>query len=96
MNICLDSFSDLPSYTTSPIDQIINEAAMVSFYCEATGNPTPKITWSTDGKTLATGTVLSFKANRNQSGEYWCSANNGLGKVVNTSATLDVHCECHS
>lgn len=65
---------------------------MVTFHCNAIGNPVPNIAWIKDGKTVETGSALSFKTSRNQSGEYWCSANNGL-KTVNTSVNLDVQCK---
>ena len=42
---------------------------------------------------MANGDTLNFVANRNQSGKYWCSADNGLSATVNASADLDVKCE---
>ena len=36
---------------------------------------------------------MSFEAKRNQSGNYWCLAENGLNVTVNASASLDVQCE---
>ena len=86
-------FTVLPGITTRPTDQTILESSNATFHCSATGNPTPKITWIKDGKSVATGERLSFEANRNNSGKYWCSANNGLGVAVNASANLDVHCK---
>ena len=38
-------------------------------------------------------TALSFETNRNQSGKYWCLADNGLGVKINASALLDVQCK---
>jgi len=61
--------------------------------CTATGNPTPKIEWLKDGMSVGSGGVFSFVVNRNHSGKYWCSANNGLSAAVNASAELDVQCE---
>lgn len=69
------------------------EGAMATFYCNATGNPTSKITWMKDGRTVATGNTLSFETNRNHSGRYWCLAENGLDETVNASAYLNVQCE---
>ena len=42
---------------------------------------------------MATGEMLSFEANRNNSGKYWCSADNGLSAAANASANLDVQCK---
>ena len=39
------------------------------------------------------GNTLSFETNRNHSGKYWCSAENGLSSAVNASASLDVQCK---
>ena len=65
----------------------------MTFHCTATGNPIPDITWIKDGKTVGMGDTLILKAERNHSGKYWCSADNGLETTVNTSASLDVQCE---
>ena len=63
------------------------------FHCSAIGNPPSTITWMKDGKTVAQGDELSFTAKRNQSGEYRCSADNGLGVNITASASLDVQCK---
>ena len=42
---------------------------------------------------MGEGDTLSFVTNRNQSGDYWCSADNGLNATVNASANLDVQCK---
>ena len=86
-------FLDSPSIIVKPTDKIITEGNFVTFHCVATGNPTPKITWTKDGKTVGEGDTLSFETNRTQSGEYWCSAENGVKAVVNASANLDVQCK---
>ena len=82
-----------PSLITTPTDQTALESATATFYCNATGNPTPKITWIKDGKTVAKGNTLSFETNRTHSGKYWCLAENGLNSTVNASANLDVQCK---
>jgi len=65
----------------------------VTFHCAAIGNPTPNIKWIKDGTTVGNEDILSFKAKRGDSGKYWCTADNGLGATVNTSAYLDVQCK---
>ena len=82
-----------PSLITTPADQTVLEPATATFHCNATGNPTPKITWIKDGKTMGQEETLIIEANRNHSGKYWCSAENGLNSTVNASANLDVQCK---
>ena len=86
--------TDLPSFTSTPTNQTVKEDTEATFHCTATGNPTPKITWIIDGKTVAQGDTMSFDAGRSQSGKYWCLAENGLEKgQINASAYLDVQCK---
>ena len=66
---------------------------MVEFHCSAIGNPVPEIKWIKDGQTMKKADTLSFAVNRNQSGQYWCSADNGFNTVDNASAYLDVLCK---
>ena len=83
-----------PSLTIRPSDQTVLEAANVTFHCNAIGNPVPKISWIKDGEAVASGDTLSFvNTNRNQSGKYWCLAENGLNLTANASADLDVQCK---
>ena len=82
-----------PSLTTKPSDQTVIENQELTFHCTATGNPTAKITWLKDGKTVAQGETLSFKPNRSHAGKYLCLAENGLDVTVNATADLDVHCK---
>ena len=82
-----------PSITTAPTDQTVLESGTATFHCNATGNPAPKIIWIKDGKTVGQGDTLSFEINRNDSGKYWCLADNGLNSTANASANLDVQCK---
>ena len=82
-----------PSLTTHPSNLTIDEGEEATFQCVATGNPDPKITWINNGKTVATGETLSFKANRTNSGKYLCLAENGFDTIVNASAYLNVLCK---
>ena len=71
----------------------MTEKDQTTFTCTAAGNPAPNITWTKDGKAVGTGDTLSLETHRNQSGEYWCSAENGVGLAVTASAFLDVQCK---
>ena len=42
---------------------------------------------------MGSGDTLSLETHRNKSGEYLCSAENGVGLVINASAYLDVQCK---
>ena len=92
---CCNGFCFLvsPTLTTKPSTQRVIENEKVTFHCSATGNPTPNITWTKDGKIVGKGDTLSFVTDRNHSGEYWCSAENGLKTIANASAVLDVLCK---
>ena len=83
----------LPIFTRRPSDQTVKEGEEATFYCTATGNPTPKLTWHKDGKTVGAGETLKVAAHKNHSGKYWCSADNGLGLIINASANLNVQCK---
>ena len=83
---------DVPYFTRPPTDQSVMEGHETMFYCTASGNPSPIITWLKDGKIFGTGEALKFLAFKNHTGKYWCSADNGLGAAFNTSAYLNVQC----
>ena len=85
-----------PSVTTRPSNKTVIENTMVAFACSASGNPVPKLTWVKDGESIRMGGKLSFKAARNDSGLYWCLADNGLQPAANSSALLDVQCEWYT
>ena len=71
----------------------MTEKEQTTFTCTAGGKPAPNITWTKDGKTVGTGDTLTLETHRNQSGEYLCSAENGVGLAIRASAFLDVQCK---
>ena len=72
------------------------EGENVTLYCNATGNPTPNITWTKDrsptalhqGETYSISTIQ-----RQAAGDYRCTAWNGVGEHTNITATVAVHCK---
>ena len=81
-----------PSLVIQPLDQTVAENEQVTLRCSAIGNPVPEITWIKDGQTVDLGETLSFKAHRERSGKYWCSADSSLKGSVNASAELNIQC----
>ena len=76
---------------------LVTEGDNVTFYCNATGNPSPNITWTRANSSA----VISFSemfhmeaVKRNESGSYVCHASNGFG-THNTSCSVDVQCKLH-
>ena len=73
----------------------VTEGDNVTFYCNATGNPAPNITWARENLSA----IVSFSEKlviedirRNESGSYFCYASNGFG-THNTSCNVDVQCK---
>ena len=75
------------------MNQTVLEGETATLDCAATGNPTPNIYWIKEGKTVGKGGNLSFEVNRNQSGYYWCVAENRFQTTANASGYLNVLCK---
>ncbi|XP_057713541.1 receptor-type tyrosine-protein phosphatase F-like isoform X6 [Corythoichthys intestinalis] len=93
----------LPSFIKSPEDQTGISGGVVSFVCQAIGEPKPRITWMKKGKKVSSqrfeviefddgsGSVLRIQPLRTHRDEaiYECTATNSAGEI-NTSAKLTV------
>lgn len=82
-----------PALSKIPAARTITEGDVAIFHCTASGNPTPEIKWMRDDTIVDTGETLTFDTLRDDSGEYWCVAENGFGTTANASAYLDVQCK---
>ena len=66
--------------------------------CNASGDPTPSITWTKEGLTAAQFNVSGHKLSlvnvkREDVGSYKCTADNGYGTPATSLAVVDVKCE---
>ena len=95
------SFLSAPSrITSSPDRQTVTESSNLDVYCYATGKPVPNITWTrvledgTNSKVLFHGNPWGIKnIRRNFTGQYRCTADNGIGNPVNHTFPVNVLCE---
>ena len=81
---------------SSSSNTVVTEGSNVVLHCNATGNPTPNITWRRNriSTVLHQGqSYIMYNINRNQAGNYICSAWNGIGNKKNATITVTVHCK---
>ena len=82
---------------SNPVNEIVREGGNIILHCNATGNPTPNITWTKNGSptVLYQGETYSIvNIQRHGAGDYTCSAWNGVGEQKNVTATVTVNCKC--
>jgi len=98
----LNSFSlDAPSITLHPANTTTTEGQNVTLACNATGNPSPSITWYKDGQlviisgrfTQDSSSLTITKVSRFDEGTYFCNATNDVNSRVSNSTYLTVDCK---
>ena len=95
------SFLSAPSrITSSPDRETVTEGSNLDVSCHATGKPFPNITWTrvledgTNSEVLFNGSSWHIvNIRRNFTGQYRCTADNGIGDPVNHTFPVNVHCE---
>lgn len=83
-------------------DQVACEGSLVTLSCNATGKPTPNISWTkvedngTDSAPLLPamdGKYVMSNIQRSVNGTYRCTADNGVGAPVNRTVRVKVECK---
>ena len=75
----------------------------VKLYCKVKGSPPPKVVWNLETRdinglahtTSPCGTILYLNnLTRSYSGNYTCTASNGVGQPISSRTELRVFCKC--
>ena len=88
-----------PALTLPAVSTSYDEGTKVDVTCNATGKPTPTVTWIREGssKVYSIGegsATLSFSSiSRSDAGQYRCKANNTAGTDKTGALSLVVHCK---
>ena len=85
---------------SSPDRQTVTEGSNLDLYCNTTGKPAPNITWTrvledgTNSQVLFVGSPWHIvNIRRNFTGQYCCTADNGIGSPVNHTFLVNVLCK---
>ena len=102
--VCL-LITDQPEITTDQESTVVTEGGNLLLTCNATGSPTPSLSWTKDGSHInASGdsrisiteqrTRLSITTvSRSDDGQYRCVARNSLGNATSNAKTVNVQCK---
>lgn len=106
LQICLENYffviylTDPPEFNNVSGDVVVVEGdPSITSWCMAVGEPTPDIAWTkvyangSDSGVLGTGTQFVLETNRNNSGKYRCTADNGIGTAPNHTMKVEVNCK---
>ena len=95
------SFLSAPPRIVSSCDyKTVSEASVLNLFCNAIGKPALNITWTrvledgTNSKVWFVGSSWVIgNITRNFTGQYRCTADNGIGSSVNHTISVNVLCE---
>ena len=82
-------------------DQVLCEGSLVTLVCNATGKPTPNITWTkveeVEGSApllpAVDGKYVLSNIQRSANGTYRCTADNRVGAPINSTVKVKVECK---
>ena len=101
LTLFLCFFEDAPSLDVYPTSSVVVEGQNFTLYCNASGKPSPRLTWTKVGglgRVLSqTSTLIVNNASRtvtaNNMIQYHCTADNGVGRPATAVANVTVHCK---
>ena len=83
----------VPSSIQTIQNKTVTEGGSVTLSCNASGTPTPMVSWiKADGQRVNGSELVLTNINRNETGEYRCEASNECGNASET-ATIAVQCK---
>ena len=87
------SFFTVPSSIDAIQNETVTEGGSVTLSCNASGTPTPMVSWiKADGQRVNGSELVLTNINRNETGEYRCEASNECGNA-NETAHINVQCK---
>ena len=94
-------FEDAPSVDVYHTSSVVVEGKNVTLFCNASGKPYPRLTWTKVGglgQVLSqTSTLIVNNVSRtvtaNNMIQYQCTADNGVGRPATAVANVTVHCK---
>ena len=101
LTLFLCFFEDAPSLDVYPTSSVVVEGQNFTLSCNASGKPSPRLTWTKVGglgQVLSqTSTLIVNNASRtvnaNNMIQYQCTADNGVGHAATAVANVTVHCK---
>ena len=86
------TFTDAAEIVTGLEAKNVWIGEVLSLFCNATGNPSPNITWTKEGNNEHLGTgetlVITNSTTKSDGGVYRCTVNNGIGDAKSSSALV--------
>ena len=101
LTLSLSSFAVLPTASVLPPSQVVHLNQSANLTCEATGRPTPQLSWlhegvpiegSSPGVTVTPTDLFITMVTGEDAGVYTCSADNDVGRAI-AMATITILCE---